>query len=123
MRHILLLAALLRATSALLIPPIVYPTNVVGGQDPPLLGSEDDFGPTPDGSQNKKELLQAAFKDVYRLVNNALNHWNDDIFDRWFPKGDGNDPDDRPKVRAAFEAITKDRVSPSDVQLTYYTLY
>ena len=119
MRHILLLSVLLRAVSAAWLPPFVNTTKLVEGQDPPLLGSKDEFGATPDGD-NKKELLQAAFKDVYRLVNNVLNHWDDDIFNRWFPKGGGDDPDDRPKVRAAFEAITKDRVSLSDVQLTNY---
>ena len=78
--------------------------QLVKRTDPVLLDTKEEYGENWDG-ESKKEWLEGAFKDVYKLVYNALNNWNDDIFDRWFP------PRDKDNVQAAFNAIIKDKVS------------
>jgi hypothetical protein len=75
--------------------------TIIKRTDPTLY--DGDYGET-DG-EDRKELLQGAFSDVYTLVLTALNHWDDVIFDHWFPTRD------KEKVQNVLKSIIKSQVS------------
>ena len=75
--------------------------TIIKRTDPSL--NDGDYGKT-DGV-NRKELLKGAFPDVYTLVMTALNHWDDVIFDHWFPARD------KQKVMNVLGSIIKSQVS------------
>ena len=72
-----------------------------------------DYGKTTEGT-DRKSLLEDAFPDVYTLVLTALNHWDDVIFDHWFP------PRDKAKVENVLTSIINSQVS-TFVGLYYQT--
>lgn len=75
--------------------------TIIKRTDPTLY--DGDYGET-DGT-DRKELLEDAFPDVYTLIITTLNHWDDVIFDHWFP------PRDKEKVSNVLKSIIKSQVS------------
>ena len=65
---------------------------------------DGDYGKTTEG-EDRRKLLEGAFPDVYTLVVTTLNHWDDVIFDHWFPARD------KQKVMNVLGSIIKSQVN------------
>ena len=65
---------------------------------------DEDFGDDWD-NQSKKTILEDSFQDVYTLAVTAFNHFDDTIFDKWFPA------EEKDGVKDVLSSLVKSTVS------------